>query len=80
MERRVRHRQPKGTVADGPLLYTTAPTLDPTAAHDVHVIMDNYNIHKTDLIPNWFANRPRFHVTSHRRRRRGRLFCSKACR
>jgi RNA-directed DNA polymerase len=31
MEGRVRHRQPKGTVTDGPLLYTTAPTLDPTA-------------------------------------------------
>jgi hypothetical protein len=33
MERRVRHRHTKGTVTDGPLLYITAPTLDPTAAH-----------------------------------------------
>jgi hypothetical protein len=32
MEGRVRHRQPKGTATDGPLLNTTAPTLDPTAA------------------------------------------------
>jgi hypothetical protein len=30
MERRVRHRQPKGTGTDGPLLYTTAPVPDPT--------------------------------------------------
>jgi hypothetical protein len=35
MERRVRHRQPKGTVTDGPLLYTTAPTLDPTVDQQV---------------------------------------------
>jgi transposase len=29
---------------------------------DVHVIMDNYGTHKTALIRNWFAKRPRFHV------------------
>ena len=29
---------------------------------DVHLIMDNYGTHKTDLIRNWFAKRPRFHV------------------
>jgi transposase len=29
---------------------------------DVHVIMDNYTTHKTALIRNWFAKRPRFHV------------------
>src|SRR5712692_1501577 len=29
---------------------------------DVHIIMDNYSTHKTPLIKNWFANRPRFHV------------------
>jgi hypothetical protein len=34
MEGRVRHRQPKGTATDGPLLNTTAPTLDPTAAQE----------------------------------------------
>ena len=34
-EWRVRHRQPKGTVTDGPLLYITAPTLDPTAAQEI---------------------------------------------
>jgi transposase len=28
---------------------------------DVH-IMDNYSTHKTALIRNWFAKRPRFHV------------------
>ncbi len=29
---------------------------------DVHLIMDNYGTHKTLLIRNWFAKRPRFHV------------------
>jgi transposase len=29
---------------------------------DVHIIMDNYSSHKTVLIRNWFAKRPRFHV------------------
>src|SRR5438034_2437844 len=29
---------------------------------DVHIIMDNYGTHKTPLIRNWFAKRPRFHV------------------
>lgn len=29
---------------------------------EVHVIMDNYSTHKTALIRNWFAKRPRFHV------------------
>lgn len=29
---------------------------------DVHIIMDNYSTHKTSLIRNWFAKRPRFHV------------------
>src|SRR5580693_373637 len=29
---------------------------------DVHIIMDNYSTHKTPLIKNWFAKRPRFHV------------------
>lgn len=28
----------------------------------VHIIMDNYSTHKTPLIRNWFAKRPRFHV------------------
>jgi len=28
---------------------------------DIHVIMDNYGAHKTALIRNWFAKRPRFH-------------------
>jgi transposase len=31
-------------------------------ALDVHIIMDNYGTHKTPLIRNWFAKRPRFHV------------------
>ena len=31
-------------------------------ALDVHIIMDNYSTHKTPLIRNWFAKRPRFHV------------------
>jgi transposase len=29
---------------------------------DVHIIMDNYSTHKTALIRNCFAKRPRFHV------------------
>ncbi len=29
---------------------------------DAHIIMDNYGTHKTALIRNWFAKRPRFHV------------------
>ena len=28
----------------------------------VHVVMDNYATHKTPLIRNWFARRPRWHV------------------
>jgi transposase len=29
---------------------------------DIHLIMDNYGTHKTPLVRNWFAKRPRFHV------------------
>jgi len=29
---------------------------------DVHVVMDNYSSHKSPMIRNWFAKRPRFHV------------------
>ena len=29
---------------------------------DVHLIADNYATHKTALIRNWFAKRPRFHI------------------
>ncbi len=29
---------------------------------DVHIVMDNYGTHKTKLICNWFAKRPRWHV------------------
>src|SRR3954451_15348978 len=32
------------------------------AALEVHIVMDNYGAHKTDIIRNWFAKRPRFHV------------------
>jgi transposase len=32
------------------------------AGLDVHIVMDNYGTHKTALIRNWFAKRPRFHV------------------
>lgn len=28
----------------------------------MHIITDNYSAHKTALIRNWFAKRPRFHV------------------
>jgi transposase len=30
--------------------------------HDVHLVMDNYATHKTPLIRNWLAKRPRWHV------------------
>lgn len=29
---------------------------------DVHLILDNYGTHKTPLIKNWLAKRPRFHL------------------
>ena len=29
---------------------------------DVHLILDNYGTHKTELIRNWLARRPRFHL------------------
>src|SRR3954447_532499 len=32
------------------------------AGLEVHIVMDNYGTHKTPLIRNWFAKRPRFHV------------------
>ena len=32
------------------------------AALDAHLILDNYGTHKTALIRNWFAKRPRFHL------------------
>jgi transposase len=32
------------------------------AGLEVHLIVDNYGTHKTALIRNWFAKRPRFHV------------------
>jgi len=32
------------------------------AGLDVHVVMDNYGTHKTPLIRDWLAKRPRFHV------------------
>jgi transposase len=32
------------------------------AGLDVHIVMDNYGTHKTQLIRNWFAKRPRWRV------------------
>jgi transposase len=32
------------------------------AALDVHLVLDNYGTHKTTLIRNWLAKRPRFHI------------------
>src|SRR3954468_15962295 len=29
---------------------------------DVHIVLDNYGTHKTELIRKWFAKRPRFHL------------------
>ena len=31
---------------------------------DIHIVMDNASDHKTQLIRNWFAKRPRWHVHS----------------
>jgi transposase len=41
--------------------------LDTIEAHvpaglDVHLILDNYGTHKTSMIRNWLAKRPRFHL------------------
>ena len=33
----------------------------PAGLH-AHIILDNYGTHKTALIRNWFAKRPRFHL------------------
>src|SRR4051795_11697158 len=32
------------------------------AGLDVHIVMDNYGTHKTKLIRDWFAKRPRWHL------------------
>jgi transposase len=32
------------------------------AEFDVHLIVDNYGTHKTEMIRKWFAKRPRFHI------------------
>src|SRR5438093_4597775 len=32
------------------------------AGLEVHIVMDNYGTHKTAIIRNWFAKRPRSHV------------------
>jgi transposase len=39
-------------------------TIDASVPHqlEVHLIIDNYGTHKTALIRNWLAKRPRFHV------------------
>lgn len=29
---------------------------------EVHIVLDNYGTHKTDILCKWFAKRPRFHV------------------
>lgn len=29
---------------------------------DIHVILDNYNTHKTPAVKRWLAKRPRFHL------------------
>jgi transposase len=36
---------------------------------DVHLVMDNYATHKTPLIRNWLAKRPRWHVHLHTHQR-----------
>lgn len=32
------------------------------AGLDIHIVMDNYGTHKTEIIRKWFAKRPHFHV------------------
>ncbi len=46
------------------LLLVTAENLlsEVPAELDVHLIADNYATHKTALLRNWFARRPRFHI------------------
>jgi transposase len=40
---------------------------------DVHVVMDDYETHKTKLIPNWLAKRRAGMCTTRRRRLRGSI-------
>ena len=39
-------------------------TIDATVPEDleIHLVMDNYSTHKSPIIRNWFAKRPRYHV------------------
>ena len=39
-------------------------TIDATVPEDleIHLVMDNYRTHKSPIIRNWFAKRPRYHV------------------
>ena len=32
------------------------------AGLDIHIVMDNYGTHKTEIIRKWFAKRPHFHL------------------
>ena len=43
------------------------------ASLDVHLVMDNYSTHKTKLIRNWFAKRPRWHVHTRPLRHHGSI-------
>ena len=44
------------------LQFLTTIDAQVSADLDIHLILDNYGTHKTPLIRNWFAKRPRFHV------------------
>jgi transposase len=44
------------------LKFLRLPDREFPGKRELHLIMDNYGTHKTKLIQNWLAKRPRFHV------------------
>ena len=59
-----RHRVPLAPLILSTLQVVVSLTVDAAVPRhlDVHLIMDNYGTHKTLLIRNWLAKRPRVHV------------------
>jgi hypothetical protein len=55
-------RHPKETEQAWRLTTKIVPSAKVPSGLDVHLILDNYGTHKTAIIRNWLAKRPRFHV------------------
>jgi transposase len=49
------------TAATGRMSFVTSSIRSKPKCH-VHLILDNYGTHKTAMIRNWLARRPRFHL------------------